>query len=366
MNGSPRTGLQRWKQERSCLGGTQGVGAAETASDVTKLAGPSHNAGGSAGSTHADGTVARLASRRAPRGIAAGDIWTSWLNPTSLYCGLLAVGICAYLAAVYFIADARRADADILVTEFRRRALATGAVVGFLALGGLGVPAVDAPALLDRLFGTALRLVIMSVTAGAGSLVLTATGHYRLIRATAALAVAGMLWAWGVAQYPLLLAPDLTVAEAAGAPAVLTAVLGALAVGAVLLVPSLWWLFSIFQHQEQRIATRHLFEHDCAEGCPRHTVRCPGTSLSSNRHARLAVHNNSLGSAAACDLDMISPTGRTSVPTTRSNSRHRTGRSCSRARTGRPGRRLSCWCTASGSPWRRGGRSSTSWPTGIA
>ncbi len=162
--------------------------------------------------------VGAVASDRVPPGIATGDIWASWLNPTSLYCGVLAVGVCAYLAAVYLITDARRAQADLLVTEFRRRALVTGAVVGALAIGGLAVVAADAPALFDNLLSRALPLVVVSVTAGAGSLVLVATGHYRLVRVTAASAVAAILWAWGAAQYPVLLPPDLTVAAAAGHP----------------------------------------------------------------------------------------------------------------------------------------------------
>lgn len=196
-------------------------------------------------------TVGAVASGRVPPGIAAGDIWTSWLNPTSLYCGLLAVGVCAYLAAVYLIADAHRAGATDLATEFRHRALVAGTVVGAVALAGLAVVAVDAPRLFTDLTGRALPLVLLSVVAGAASLALIAAGYTRLIRVSAAVAVAAVLWAWALAQYPVLLRPDLTVDEAAGAPAVLTALLGALAVGAALVVPSLIWLLVIFQRQRR-------------------------------------------------------------------------------------------------------------------
>ncbi|BCB87103.1 cytochrome d ubiquinol oxidase subunit II [Phytohabitans suffuscus] len=191
--------------------------------------------------------VGGVASRRVPSGVAAGDIWTSWLNPTSIYCGVLAVGVCAYLAAVYLIADARRAGKRVLVAEFRRRALVTGVAVGAVALAGVAVVAVDAPALYGGLRGQGLPVAAVSIVAGVGSLVLIAAGRYRLVRVTAAVAVAAMLWAWAAAQYPLLLPPDLTVREAAGDPTVLSTVLGALAVGAALLLPSLLWLFTIFQ-----------------------------------------------------------------------------------------------------------------------
>src|SRR5206468_12830379 len=39
-----------------------------------------------------------VASGRVPPGIATGDIVTSWLNPTSVLGGVLAVLTCAYLA----------------------------------------------------------------------------------------------------------------------------------------------------------------------------------------------------------------------------------------------------------------------------
>ncbi|MFI7511108.1 cytochrome d ubiquinol oxidase subunit II [Micromonospora aurantiaca] len=191
--------------------------------------------------------VGAVASGRVPPGITEGDIWRSWLNPTSIYGGLLAIGVCAYLAAVYLIHDARRAGAADLVAQFRRRALVTGIAVGVGAAAGLAVVAADAPDLFADLRGRALALVLLSFAAGLGSLVLIATGRYRAMRVTAALAVAAVLWAWGAAQYPDLLPPDLTVTEAAGDPTVLATVLAVLAVGALLLAPSLLWLFGIFQ-----------------------------------------------------------------------------------------------------------------------
>src|SRR5206468_2154452 len=40
-----------------------------------------------------------VASGRVPLGNAAGNLITSWLNPTSVLAGVLATGMCAYLAA---------------------------------------------------------------------------------------------------------------------------------------------------------------------------------------------------------------------------------------------------------------------------
>ncbi|MGH3730595.1 MAG: cytochrome d ubiquinol oxidase subunit II, partial [Micromonosporaceae bacterium] len=91
-----------------------------------------------------------IASGRIPPGITEGDLVTSWWNPTSVATGALAVGVGAYLAAVFLTRDAETAAPD-LVERLRRRALGAGAVVGVLAIVGLLVVATDAPALADRL-----------------------------------------------------------------------------------------------------------------------------------------------------------------------------------------------------------------------
>src|SRR5262249_57686487 len=49
--------------------------------------------------------VGGIASLRVPVGNAAGDPFSSWLNPTSLLIGVLAVSTAAYLAAVFLCAD---------------------------------------------------------------------------------------------------------------------------------------------------------------------------------------------------------------------------------------------------------------------
>jgi cytochrome d ubiquinol oxidase subunit II len=188
-----------------------------------------------------------VASERVPPGIATGNLLTSWLNPTSTLTGTLSVGITAYLAAVFLTRDAQRADAHELAEGFRRRALATGVLVGILSITGLAVLAGDAPRLFAELTRTrAIWLVALSVVEGASSLALLWCRAYLAVRLTASLAVVGLLWAWGAAQYPYLL-PGTTVASSAATDSVLAATLISLAAGSLLLVPSLWWLYHTFQ-----------------------------------------------------------------------------------------------------------------------
>ncbi|MFI7111874.1 cytochrome d ubiquinol oxidase subunit II [Nonomuraea sp. NPDC050227] len=197
-----------------------------------------------------------IASGRVPPGVAKGDLVGSWVNPTSMAVGALGVGTAAYLAAVYLTRDAQRGGQEDLAEEFRRRALGCGAVVGVLAAVSLLVLRADAPALFAELTtGRALPLLALSVLAGLASLVLLWRRAYLAVRLSAALAVTGLLWGWGVGQYPVLL-PGLTLDQAAATDAVLGASLGSLAVGAVLLVPSLWWLYATFQRERGEISRR--------------------------------------------------------------------------------------------------------------
>jgi cytochrome d ubiquinol oxidase subunit II len=203
------------------------------------------------------GTVAgAIASGRVPPGIAQGDVLGSWVNPTSLLAGVLAVGICGYLAAVYLCADAIRAGQPDLADAFRRRALGAGLVIGAVALAGIAVLHADAPRLFAGLTGRALPVVVLSTVAGIASLGLLVGRRYRLSRITAALAVTAMLWAWAVAQFPLLLVPTLSIDDAAAGRPTLQAMLIIMVVGAVLLVPSLGWLFWLFQQHPTGKASR--------------------------------------------------------------------------------------------------------------
>ena len=97
-----------------------------------------------------------IASGRVPAGGQAGDPWTSWVNPTSILGGVLAVVVVAYLAAVYLVWDARRLADAAMVEYFRRRAIAAAVVAGVVALVGIFVLRADARYLFDELTSRAL------------------------------------------------------------------------------------------------------------------------------------------------------------------------------------------------------------------
>jgi cytochrome d ubiquinol oxidase subunit II len=186
-----------------------------------------------------------IASRRVPVGNAAGDLWSSWLNPTSIMAGVLALLSSAYLAAVYLAADAHRAGDDEMAAIFRVRALVAGSAAGVAAIAGGLVVRADARWIFDRLLDTpAVLSVALSVLAGVATLVLVTRRHLDAARVSAAVAVAAVVGGWALAQNPLLL-PGLTVQESAAPDNVLVLLVISILAGGVILFPSLGLLFEL-------------------------------------------------------------------------------------------------------------------------
>jgi cytochrome d ubiquinol oxidase subunit II len=196
------------------------------------------------------GTVAGgIASGRVPaRG--GGDPWTSWVNPTSLFGGLIAIGTCAFLAGTFLTADAERGGHERLAARLRTRSLVVGVVTGALVFAALIPIAGDARTLSDGLAGRALPLVVASGVAGLATLVLLLRHRYGTARFTAVVAVAAVVSGWGVGQYPWLLVDEVTIADAAGAPATLRGLLVAVAAAVVLVLPALVYLLRLTQTEE--------------------------------------------------------------------------------------------------------------------
>ncbi|MGI8781903.1 MAG: cytochrome d ubiquinol oxidase subunit II, partial [Solirubrobacteraceae bacterium] len=116
-------------------------------------------------------TLGGIASGRVPVGNVAGDVVDSWVNPTSIAIGALAVVTGAYLAAVFLAGDSVRAGQPDLVEAFRARALGAGVVAGAAAIGSLLVLRSDARPLFDAsTTGAGLAAVGVSAAAGVATL----------------------------------------------------------------------------------------------------------------------------------------------------------------------------------------------------
>ncbi|SEO04615.1 cytochrome bd-I ubiquinol oxidase subunit 2 apoprotein [Actinacidiphila rubida] len=190
--------------------------------------------------------VGGIASGRVPTS-GYGDPATSWLNPTSALGGVLAVLVCAYLAAVYLCVMAARDGDAVLERYFRDRALGAAVVTGAVSIAGIFILHSDAHRLFHELSHRALPLVILAAVGGIVSIVLLLRyqGIRIGLRETAAAAVALVVLGWGVAQYPYLLGTHLTLDQGAAPRATLWVLVGVAIAAGVLILPSLVVLFRL-------------------------------------------------------------------------------------------------------------------------
>lgn len=168
-------------------------------------------------------------------GFYAGYV-APWLTPFAFAVGLFALACFAFLAATYLTLEARDAE---LREDFRLRATAAGSAVFAIALIGL-VVFEEAPVVHPG-------IVALAAAAAIAAFWSLLRRRYVLARVAAAAEVTIILAGWGSAQYPYLLPPDLTVRAAAAPRITLQLVLFALIAGAIVLLPSLYYLLRIFK-----------------------------------------------------------------------------------------------------------------------
>jgi cytochrome d ubiquinol oxidase subunit II len=191
--------------------------------------------------------VGAIATGRIPAGGVSGDPWSSWINPTSILGGVMAVVMAAYLASVYLVWDARRLADLEMVEYFRRRAVVTAVAAGVVAFAGIFVLHHDDPFLFHGLTTRGLPAVLVSALCGLGSLLLLMRHAAHGARLLAAGAVGAIVLGWGMAQWDYVLPQTLTVAQAAAPSGTIAAVLVATGLAVVLLGPSFVLLYTLDQ-----------------------------------------------------------------------------------------------------------------------
>lgn len=183
----------------------------------------------------------RVQSGTVTTGFVAG-----WTSPFALACGLFAQGLFAFLAATYLTVDTEGHEA--LQEDFRRRALASGLLLAPVAALVWALSTDGAPTLYAQLTSWWAGPLVGATSACAiGALGALWWRRYRWARLAAAGQVTLILLGWGLAQYPYLIVPDVTLSGAAAPRYTLRLLTGALAAGALLLFPSFGYLFSVFK-----------------------------------------------------------------------------------------------------------------------
>ncbi|MCM3882724.1 cytochrome d ubiquinol oxidase subunit II [Frankia sp. R82] len=219
--------------------------------------------GGAAGPDHWWGRVFAAASTITPfalgvtgAALATGDLapaapWRPCTNAFGLVCGLFAVTVTAFLAAVYLCRDAATAPTTAhLVPGLRRRALGGALASGALAAVLLPLLWSDAPVVAHRFAERSIPFAVASAIGGMAALALLWRRRFTAARIAAGLAVAGVLWGWAAAQYPDLVVGRSTATSAAAPEANLVALLIAIGLGMAVIVPSMVLLFRLFSHPD--------------------------------------------------------------------------------------------------------------------
>jgi cytochrome bd ubiquinol oxidase subunit II len=179
--------------------------------------------------------------------LSTGDPYR-WYEPFPVASGVLALLICAYLAAVYL---AWEAHDEALRDDFRRRALVIWWIAGLASAAALLLARTEATRLWGGLttWPGVLFIAAGSVLAPISFVMLRAR-RFSLARYTCVAQIVALLSGWAVAQWPFLIYPDLTVVNAAAPASTLSLTAATLPFGLAALLPSLWFLFRVFKTRE--------------------------------------------------------------------------------------------------------------------
>jgi cytochrome d ubiquinol oxidase subunit II len=171
-----------------------------------------------------------------------------WLALFPVSVGLFALALFAFLAAVYLTVQAKD---DALRDDFRARALAMAVVIALLATIAFLLSRSAAPRVAAGVAGAPWSLLLHLCTGAAAITAITGLWRrkYRLARIAAAAQVSFILWGWAFAQYPFIIPTTLSIRGAAAPTVTLTLLLIGLALGALVLIPSLRYLFRTFASQ---------------------------------------------------------------------------------------------------------------------
>jgi cytochrome d ubiquinol oxidase subunit II len=194
--------------------------------------------------------------------IASGDIhmdletgrvqtnfFSQWVAPFPFAIGGFTLALFAFLAAVYLSLEAKEPE---LQNDFRRRALWAALAVGIAAFLSLYLSGQGAP-LIRAGIAKSWWAVPFQILTGITAVGTIAAIWFRRFRAARVLAIAQVILViggWAAAQFPHLVEPNLTFSNSAAPNNVLKLLLIALAAGALLLFPSLWYLFRVFKARE--------------------------------------------------------------------------------------------------------------------
>jgi cytochrome bd ubiquinol oxidase subunit II len=176
--------------------------------------------------------------------------FAGWLTPFAFACGLFALALFAFLAATYMTVDTHF-EPD-LQDDFRGRAIWAQFALIALACVVFLTSKHGAPLMFRGLTNWWAPLLLLWTGLSAITALLSLWFRvFRVARIAAFVQVSLILVGWGLAQFPHLVTPDVTIENAAAPESTLKLLLLALGAGGAVLFPSLLYLFRIFKRPEQ-------------------------------------------------------------------------------------------------------------------
>jgi cytochrome bd ubiquinol oxidase subunit II len=186
-------------------------------------------------------------------GVSENGFLRTWFHPFPLIVGVLSLSLFAYLSACYLTIETNDAA---LQNDFRKRALISGLVSIVSAVLTYVVAGHSAKPIRDGLSHSSYVWMIELGGAIAALVAFQAlwSRSYLRARAAAAAQVVLIVIGWGVAQYPYLVRPELTIYNSAAPTNIVSDLVIAVAVGALVLIPSLILLLLVFKTHRESIS----------------------------------------------------------------------------------------------------------------
>ncbi len=147
---------------------------------------------------------------------------SDWLTPFTLTIGAMALTLCVTISAIYLTVEATSRGQSDLAEAFRRRGLIAG---------------------VDK----AIPIVIVTMLVGVAAAAALWFRRYTWARVLIVAEVAFLLLSWGVSQYPYIIPPDVTAANASSPLETQQFLLVGIIIALIIVLPSLWFLFYVFK-----------------------------------------------------------------------------------------------------------------------
>jgi cytochrome bd ubiquinol oxidase subunit II len=187
----------------------------------------------------------------ARHGVVTSGFFAGWISPFAIACGVFALGLFTFLAAVYLTIDAT-ADREVQ-EDFRRRAI--GSEIALMPIAAWVFFAARNGGAEEMYHGLTRwwAPVLLASTSACALVALAALWkrRFQIARVAAIAQVTLILVGWSSAQFPYVIVPDVDIMDSAAPEITLQLLAGAVAAGAVILLPSLYYLLRIFKSRDR-------------------------------------------------------------------------------------------------------------------